>query len=75
MALQSVVRSWQFNLRSQPEHQIPIQELLFDNVYLSKVVEDKKSWFPQMDVLDLIYHQFVFTADSLGRQPMTSQYS
>jgi len=27
-----------------------------------------------MDVLDLIYHQFVFTANSLGRQPTTSQY-
>ena len=27
-----------------------------------------------MEVLDLIYHQFSFTANSLGRQPMTSQY-
>jgi len=41
---------------------------------LSKVVEDKKSWFKQMEVLDLIYHQFFFTANSLGRQPTTSQY-
>jgi len=27
-----------------------------------------------MEVLDLIYHQFFFTANSLGRQPTTSQY-
>jgi len=27
-----------------------------------------------MEVLDLIYNQFFFTANSLGRQPMTSQY-
>jgi len=27
-----------------------------------------------MEVLDLIYHQFFFTANWLGRQPMTSQY-
>jgi hypothetical protein len=27
-----------------------------------------------MDVLNLIYHQFFFTANSFGRQPMTPQY-
>jgi len=27
-----------------------------------------------MEVLDLINHQFFFTANSLGRQPTTSQY-
>jgi hypothetical protein len=27
-----------------------------------------------MEVLDLIYHQFFFTANSLGRQATTSQY-
>jgi hypothetical protein len=27
-----------------------------------------------MEVLDLIYDQFFFTANSLGRQPTTSQY-
>jgi len=26
-----------------------------------------------MEVFDLIYHQFFFTANSLGRQPTTSQ--
>jgi len=26
-----------------------------------------------MEVLDLIYHQFFFTANSLGHQPTTSQ--
>jgi len=47
---------------------------MFDDAYLSKVVDDKKSWSTQMDILDLIYHQFFLTANSLGRQPMTSQY-
>jgi hypothetical protein len=27
-----------------------------------------------MEVLDLIYQQFFFTANTLGRQPTTSQY-
>jgi len=27
-----------------------------------------------MEVVDLIYHQFFFITNSLGRQPMTSQY-
>jgi len=53
---------------------IKVKELLFDDTYLSKVVDDKKSWFMQMEVLDLIFHQFFFTANSWGRQPTTSQY-
>jgi len=39
-----------------------------------KVVDDKKPWFTWMRVLDLIYHQFFFTANSLGHHPTTSQY-
>jgi len=45
-----------------------VKELLFDDSYLSKVVDDTKSWFTRMEVLDLIYHQFFFTANSLGHQ-------
>jgi hypothetical protein len=59
---------------SETELRIKVKELLFDDAYLSKVVDDKKSWFTRMEVLDLIYHQFFFTANSLGRQPTTSQY-
>jgi hypothetical protein len=47
---------------------------LFDDAYLSKVIDDKKSWFTRKEVLDLIYHQFFFTANNLGRQPTTSQF-
>jgi len=68
------VRSYQLDLRSETELRIQVKELLFDDAYLSKVVDDKKSWFTRMEVLDLIYHQFFFTANSLGRQPTTSQY-
>jgi len=73
-AHRTVVHSYQFDLRSETEIQIQVKELHFDDAYLSKVVDDRKSWFMWMDVLDLIYHQFSFTANSLGHQPMTSQY-
>jgi len=58
---------------SETECQIKVKKLLFDDAYLSKVVDDKKSWFTQMEVLDLIYHQLFFTDNSLGHQPSTSQ--
>jgi len=51
-----------------------VRELLFDDADLSKVIDDKKSWYMRMEVLDLIYHHFFFTANSLGRQPTTSQF-
>jgi hypothetical protein len=73
-ACRTVVRWYQLDLCSETELQIQVKELLFDYAYLSKVVEDKKSWFTRMEVLDLIYHQLFFTANSLGRQPTTSQY-
>ena len=47
---------------------------MFDDTYLSNDIDDKNSWFTQMEVLDLIYHQFFFTANSLRRQPTASQY-
>ena len=47
-------------------------ELLFDDAYLSKVIDDKKTWFTRMEVVDSIYHQCFFTANSLGRQRTTS---
>jgi hypothetical protein len=62
------------NSESETELRIKIKDLLFDDAYLSKVIDDKNSWFTQMEVLDLIYHQFFFTANSLGRHPTTSQF-
>jgi len=73
-ARQTVVRSYRFDVGSETELRIKVKELLFDDAYLSKVVDDKKSWFMRMEVLDLISHQFFFTANSLGCQPTTSQY-
>jgi len=70
----SVVRGYQLNLRSESELQIQVKELLFDNTYLPKVVDDKKSWFTQIEVLDLIHHQCFFTANGLRCQPTTLQY-
>jgi len=61
-------------LRSETDLQIQFKDLLFDNAYLFKVVDNKESSFTRMEVLDHIYHQFFLTANSLGPQPMTSQH-
>ena len=73
-AHQTIVRSDQLDLGSETELRTQVKELLFDDAYLSKVIDDKKAWFMWMEVLDLIYHQFFFTANSLGRQPTTLQF-
>jgi len=70
----TVVRNYLLDVGSGIELRIKVKKLLSDDAYLSKVVDDKNSWFTQMEVLDLIYHQFFFTANSLGRQPTTSQF-
>jgi hypothetical protein len=57
-AHQTVVWSSQWDLRSESDIWIQIKELLFDDGYLSGVMEDMKSWFTRMEVLDLIYHQY-----------------
>jgi len=62
----AVVRSDQFDQRSETELRIQLKELLFDDGSLFKVVDEKKSWFTRMEVLDLIYHQFFLSANSLG---------
>jgi len=49
-----------------------LKKLLFDDAYHFQFVDDKKSWFMQMEELDLIYHQSFFPANSLGHQPPTS---
>jgi len=51
-----------------------VKELLFDDAYLSRVIDDMKLWFTRMEVLDLIYRQFFSNANSFGRQPTTSWY-
>jgi len=74
-ASQSNVQSYRLDLWSATELRIKVKKILFDNAYLSKVINEKKSWFMQMEVLDLIYHQLFFTSNSLGWQPTTSQFS
>jgi len=70
----TVFCSYQLDVGTETELGIKDKELLFDDAYLSQVVDHKKSWFTRMDVLDLIYHQFFFTANRLGHQPTSSQY-
>jgi hypothetical protein len=56
---------------SETELQIKGKELLFDDAHLSNIIDDNKSWFMRMAVVDLIYHQLFFIANILGRQPTT----
>ena len=70
----TIASSYRLYLGSETELRIQVVELLFDDAYLPKVIDDKKAWFTRMAVLDLIYHPFFFTANSLGRQPTTSQF-
>jgi len=72
-ARRTIVRSYRLVLGSETELRLQVKVLLCDDAYLSKVIDDKMSWFTRMEVLDLIFHQFFFTANSLGRQPTTSQ--
>jgi len=70
----TVVCSSQFDLDSGTELQIQIKELLFDDAWLSQVMDDKKSQFTQIDVLDHICDQLFCTTDNLGWQLTTSHY-
>jgi len=70
----TIVRSYRLHLGSVTELGIHVKEHLFDDAYLSNVIDDKKAWFTWMEVLNLIYHQFFFPANSLGQQHTTLQF-
>jgi len=70
----TAVCGYRLDMGSETELPNKVKKLQFDDTYLSKVVDDKKSRLTWIEVLDLIYHQFFFTANSLGRQRTTSQY-
>jgi len=44
-ARRTVVRSYQLDVDSETDLRIKVEELLFDNAYIRKVVDDEKSWF------------------------------
>ena len=60
----NVAWNYQLNLGSEIEHRIQVMELLFDGAYLSRVVDDEKSWFTQMAVPYCIDHQFFLGANN-----------
>jgi len=68
------VRSYHLDSGSETEFRIQVKKLPLEDANLLKVIDDLKSWFTRMEVLDSIYHQFFFTANSLGRQLTTSQF-
>jgi len=45
MALQTVVCSYQLDFHSGTELMMQVKKLLIDDAHLSKVVDDKDSWF------------------------------
>jgi len=73
-AHRTVACSHWLHLGFEIQLRIMVKELLFDDAYLSRVIDDMKLWFTRMEVLDLIYRQFFSTANSFGRQPTTSWY-
>ena len=73
-AHRTIFRSYRCDLESQTELRIEVEELQCDDDYLSKAIDDNKSWFTWMEVPDLIYHQFFFTANSLGQQLTILQF-
>jgi len=72
-ACSTVLTTYGLDFISETELRIQAKELLRSNVSVSHVMNDKKSWFTCMIVLDLIYHQFFFTTNCLVHQPTTSQ--
>jgi len=62
------------DLGSETELRIQLKELKLPDAYVSKDINDNMTWFMQMELLDTIYHQFFFTAKSLGQQLTTLQF-
>jgi len=73
-ALQTVAQGYLLDLNCETACQMQSKELPVDDIYRQKFVDDKKSWFTQMEVLDTIYTEFFFNGNRLGYMPTTSQY-
>jgi len=73
-ARRTSVHKHRLDLWSETERRMRGKDPQFDDAYLSKVIDDKKSWFTPIELLDLIYDQLFFTANSLGRQLSTLQF-
>jgi hypothetical protein len=73
-AHQTVFHGYQLNLLSVIEVQIRVKKPLCDDADCSTVVDDKKILFTPMQVIDLIWHKFIFTANTLEHQQTTSQH-
>jgi hypothetical protein len=73
-ARRTVVGSYRLDIHSQEELKYQVVHLLAEDSYMMKIVADKKAWFTRFEILDLIYHIFFFTVNSLGRLPHTAKY-
>jgi len=54
VAHQTLVHSDRLDVGSETGLRIKVKELLCDDAYLSKIIDDKKSWSTRMEVLDPI---------------------
>ena len=73
-ARRTVGGSYHFDIRSQEELKYQVTQLLAEDSYMMKIVGDKKAWFTRFEILDLIYHIFFFTVNSLGWLPYRAKY-
>jgi len=60
----TVVLIHQMDLGSETELRIQVKNHWFDDDYLANVVDNQKSWFTRIDVLDVISHQFFIPLNS-----------
>jgi len=72
-ACRTVICSCCFVLDPETEPWIQAKELLYEDAYLSTVLDDKKLWFTQMEMVHLIYNEIFFAANSFVCQPTSSQ--
>jgi len=73
-AFETVVcnKLWTFGFKTNG--QIQIIELLIDDAYLSKFVQDMNWWFTRLEILDLIYNLFCTSTNILGYYSTSSQF-
>jgi len=70
----SNVSSYLLDSVSGTAYTIQLKKLQLVNIDLLNIMDDNKLWFTHIDVLDVIYHQFFFTANILEWQSTTSQF-
>jgi hypothetical protein len=69
----TVVGHYHLDIDLQKYLKYQIMHLLDEDIYMMKIVRNKKAWFTRVDMLDLIYNIFFFMVNSLGQLPHTAK--